>query len=341
MIDGSQGYKRNRSRYLYLIAAIVVLIGASWILNIMQKKIGSYDPYRLIMTLPDYETIDQNGNLFRLSNLQKPFTYIQFVDPRENNDIELLENIYRNWIDYPLSIIVITNDIQRLLERCVVDMNKITVLSDYKKLRETFLTPGKNGRFFLYDAGRKLITKGSNDTGYDNSIKIVLKRVILNQRFDVNGFIGQGKNLSGFDWLKQLADIAGENPRRYYLFGLFSMIKYSTCSDLPIIKFFEFVHARFPENQVSVVIMLRDTYNSEDVQVIHSQMKSNIPIIIADAKLGKKWSALISEYREADLNNIAVLVEGSRNIVFVSDPACNCFPKLIEIFNKKVSENAK
>jgi hypothetical protein len=58
------------------------------------------------------------------------------------------------------------------------------------------------------------------------------------------------------------------------------------------------------------------------------QLQIHFDLLRADNKLMQKWLRLIHEYRESDLNNIILLLDGDGKIVSIANPSGNCFEEL-------------
>lgn len=140
-------------------------------------------------------------------------------------------------------------------------------------------------------------------------------------------------SVSDIPWLSMLDEIRRSQKCDRYIFSLFR----SLCSGCYGGTLLNLLDRSFlaSEDQRYVAAILDQRYDEKDLQRIRVQLQVQLPIFIADSRLNDKWEALVADFRESDLNNITIVLDGAGNILRAVNQKCNCLSELQELLRKE------
>jgi len=314
----------KKTKHLQIIAGILIFIVIIIFINIRRKE-GLYRSSMKLTKLPKFVSVDVNGMEVKSKDFMGVNLYVQFIDANHEMDTELFKDVYSKWKKEDIYFILIINEFERFKSRVEINTDNIVILNkDFKKLETKFNPYNIVGtHYYLIDNSGNVVTAGSNDSGYENGPKVFLKRLVKNEHFSISSFIKLNENVKGVEWLNQIAEITDAQNKDYYVISMFTSIC-SGCFSGELVFFLnEFYNKN--QNNIHVLCTLNDKFNDRDITRLKSQLKINLPVIIANNKLSQKWNSLIKEFRENDLTNIIFILNKSGIIIKVYDESCKCW----------------
>ena len=260
------------------------------------------------------------------------FVYLQFVDTQRSEDTSLLEDVYRNWKNEDLLIIVIGDNLRQYLKWEEDKVDRILILSDEEKsIRLKFdISPAAN-QYFLFDKLGRLICSGENSRGYEQALKIQLLRHIK-ERFLSEPEVRRLKD--DVDAVRTSIKDTGINLNgnaAYYIVSLFNIFC-NSCTSGPIINDLKRVSKERKDIQV-IGVLSGAYYVPGDLKALISQSQAGFPLIIADGELDNKWRMLIEEFNKYELNGIFFLMNEQGYILKTAYPGCSCYNEFFKYVN--------
>ncbi len=87
------------------------------------------------------------------------------------------------------------------------------------------------------------------------------------------------------------------------------------------------------KNDIGIIGILNRTENkNNDIAILKSQTRVELPIILAGTEFNYNWDELIRKYRESAFNNIIVMIDRKGNILKSFDDSCRCYGQIIDYF---------
>lgn len=316
----------KKIKHIQIIAGILIFIVIIIFINIRRKE-GPQRSSLKITKLPKFVSVDINGMEVNSKDFRGKNLFIQFVNPDNVGDVDLIKLVYSSWKNENLEIMIITNDLERFKSKFEVDSKKtILVTKDYEKLKSMFHSSTREGDYYLFNGSGDLIDTNKNYVGYDKGVKIFLMQLVKKDYFSFSDFIEENENIRNFPWLQQIERIINNKKKEYFMISLFTSFC-GTCNSGPIINAMDKFHSKNKNSFYVLSILNNDFNNEEDIKSLISQSKINYPIVIAEQMLNKKWTDLINKYREQDLTNIVFIIDKSGKILKILHPNCNCYKK--------------
>lgn len=312
-------------KHLKLLLACIIILAV--FLYIKHKRNIQSPFFRIeeIKKFPDISFVDIFNNKFNTESLSGQIIYLQFFDPRDPDDLDLLDKIYSNWHSENLKIIIITKNLRNLRKKFINSKYKnIIITKEYSILKKAFKSPRYQNTYYIFDKAGRLKNWGRNSIGYERGPKIYLKQLIKGEFFKIEDFI-PGKNIFDIPWFQNLMmNIQEKNSHEnnFLLIGLFTSFCNSCLSGILIEKMRELARL----NNIKVFgILNSDYYQEDDLIAIKSQSGVEFPLYISDEHLRQKWSGYIEEFREDELNNIIIVLEKTGKILKIFHKNCNCY----------------
>ena len=97
--------------------------------------------------LYNLELLDWKGKLIRFDDIIDRVLYIQFLDNKSNYDNEFLMNVFRDWGDYRLVIIVFTTNPDRLIASHPEIEDKVIIINNNLEKVRHILDSNKDNSF--------------------------------------------------------------------------------------------------------------------------------------------------------------------------------------------------
>lgn len=302
--------------FFILLILLVLLIIQNRRLNeqssILKRRaslLKKSDLERQFSSFPEFSAVDIFGNIVNPSILKGTNVFVQFINPKLEDQIKLLKNVYFEFKNQALLMVVFTEDFQKLNEEIGYALTRMFVITDdYEKFKKIFQVPSCCENFYLFDKSGNLVVTDFNWKGYKEGIKTHLMSLVEKKKFSIYHFIELEKNIRDIDWFEQLWKIIDrEKTYNYYLISMFTRV----CMNCPsgwIIDSLKELY-KLSNNSIYFLIILSDNFSENDVRNFKVNLGIKFSVIKADRKLANKWDHLLEEFRESDLNNIVFLID--------------------------------
>lgn len=282
--------------------------------NNQSQQSGNNEP----QILPEFDIKGLKGKRIHSSDFQGRYLYVQFIDSESVDDVDLLQQVYLNWIDEDLDIMAIPVKTDQFQARTGIDAFEIAILPDsYRQMRELFKAPPCCNTFYLFDRSRHLVKTGFNSKGYDIGIKTELYSLIKKTAFDISSMIKENDNIENIHWLSQCHQIIRNRDKEYYLISLMTSICSGCYSGLIIQRLIK-TH-RVYNKSLDVVSIVPDDFSDIDLENLKNLLGIPFHVQRADKLLKEVWQGYIRQFNESDLTNIIFLVDNSGTIVRVTN----------------------
>lgn len=241
--------------------------------------------------------------------------FIIFINTDEDYHINLLENVYLNYADKNLKIIVFTK-FKNIIKK-IINLFPLTLViyENYEKYENLFKAESCCGRHYLYNEFGKLKASAINTTNYQDGIKVYLMELIENVKFNLSYFI-TNNNIFNMKEFSQCWDFIKNSDYEYFVISLFTEMCTLCKSGELISEIKKFFNEH--KNEVGFLTILSDDFKENDVQNFKSNLKIEYKVIRADPSLAKKWNMLIKKYRKSDLTNIILLINKEGKILKIN-----------------------
>lgn len=270
---------------------------------------------REITALPVFESVDASGNPINSSSFKEKNLYVQFIDSDSIDDVDLIKEVYLNWIKEGLIIIAIPNDTPKFLESSGLYPDEIIVLSssEYKKMKWTFKAPSCCNSFFLFNTTGQLVKTEFNQKGYEKEIKKYLNQLMKNKIFQVSNYFKENEYIKDIGWLSLCWQIIKKEKKDYFIVAIFNSICNECLSGAIVHKLVDL----YADNRDHLYVLgiIPDDYKDNDIENLENFLNIEFHIERADPEFKKKWDALVSEYSEAELTNILFLVDSEGKLI--------------------------
>lgn len=290
--------------------------------DVVKYKIN---PRKMITNLPQFNFLDINGDLVKNEDFKGKNLYIQFVDPSDFDDINLIKTVYSKWKDENLNFVVIAKNIEKFKVKIGIGLKNIIVITnDYEKLKSKFNSHPHSGTYHLFNGSGDVVAAGSNYIGYERGVKVFLNQLIKNKYFSISDFIKANENIKNIDWFSDVAKIIEKEEKHYFIISMFTSFS-ADCESGRIINTLQKIYSQNLNSVYVLAILNADFIKKEDINNLKSQSKVDFPIIIADHRLNQRWSSLMYEFRETDLTDIVFVMDKSGEILKILDQSCKCY----------------
>jgi len=122
-----------------LLVGLAIFIGVLFLVLIRKKDNPVFAQPESIRKLPRFKTIDIFDNIVESKALKGNVLYVQFINPRDTDDIQLFQDVFSTWFKEGLRILIITSDWNAWPEEVKNQINiDIFITEKYKELKEKF-----------------------------------------------------------------------------------------------------------------------------------------------------------------------------------------------------------
>ncbi|MGB8959243.1 MAG: hypothetical protein WCC00_09585 [Candidatus Aminicenantales bacterium] len=315
----------------YIFLALVLLS----LLTLLLKRADSpSDGTRETSTstlLPDFSATDLNGKTIKDEDFSSHYVFVEFLDPNDDNDAELLRAVASAWKTHSLAVMGIIRGTWTPTRDGRVNSEHTIIIPDgAQQLSSAFNVPMNLSAFLLYDDDGKLIIRGNTYEGYEKRIKIELARALIGRRFVVADIAREGSRLNDMPWLGQLQDLMNPRDKDYYLFALFTSLC-ASCQEGAIITDLNNIYlAKRPYLEVLSIVYSKHL-GVDDLGSLREQARMPYPVVPANLELSEKWASQIELYNSNMLNNILILVDREGWILKVHDATCRCYNEFMNM----------
>lgn len=333
MIIRWRGYRKDiklKKSTIYLSGFLIILILSVFVLfqnereinlnSILKINISSLkksNAKKKFTSYPEFSAVDIFGNKINPSTLKGSNVFIQFINPKLHEQVDLLKKIYFEFNEQELLIVVFTKDFKILKKEIRYTLGSIFfITSGYEKFKKIFQVPSCCESFYLFDKSGNLVITDFNWKGYEEGIKTQLQSLLKKIEFSIHYFIKSGENIRNIDWFDHLWKIIiREKTPNYHVISMFTRI----CSSCPSGRIINNLKELYKTSNKSAQFLsiLSDNFSENDVNNLKINLGIKFPMIKADEKLANKWNKLIKEFRETDLNNIVFLIDKKGQILSV------------------------
>lgn len=241
--------------------------------NIVDKK----DENAQLQELPPFSAFTVSGNLMTSRALSQKVVYVQFLDGRNDDEIQLFKAVRNNWGSKGVSLILIVSHIDNFMNRKDKNILQDTSIVEWEKnedVARAFMLARGEYRYFVFDKEGLLRDSAYAARGYEEGPKAELRKLILGEYFNLEGIFPKGKPVSDIPWLSMLDEIRRSQKCHRYIFSLFR----SLCSGcyggtLLILLDRSFLAS---DDQRYVAAILDQRYDDKDLRRIRDQLHSAI-----------------------------------------------------------------
>lgn len=322
----------NKEKRLFrVIVGIGILIIAMVFINIERKKSNSENT---IERWPNFTTTDIYGQIINGKDYNKRIRYVQFLGAMDNNNLMLLENVYRIWAD-KIDIFVFVKNERIFRERVSPDFSKAIVINDEFIKMSSLFKSSEYGNHYLFEEKGNVVFFAENSISYDFGVVRALQQVVNRRNFRIADIIRENDHLEDYPEFTQAKNELNDMQGEYLIVGLIYLFC-DSCASGPLVVNFQRFHSLSNGKTSFLLILSREHYESE-LDAFKSQLSVDFPVVIADQKLNKRWEDLMKIFSRNAITNIVFAVNHSGKIVKVLDPSCQTCQKPFWIWVQKHS----
>jgi len=337
----------NKTWYYVLLGVLVLIIGINVVNFLGRHKEENPDSARQrhlanAKKIPSFSVKDSRGDVIDTAWFKGKNVYFQFIYPEDSDDIEVFDEVYKNFEGENLEIVIFTPDAESLLSKISVNENRVHVVSEkLKELQHAFAIPAKAGVFFVYDSSGKRVAAGRTQYGYESGPKTYLKKALFDESFNITEFIPADNSLEDAQWLSQMSDIIANAPstKKVFIFALFYNLC-DQCGGGKILHMLKKLYSVYPD-VIDVSLFSFTHYTEKDIEVLSSQAQLIFPLLNGNDGLRDKWDDLIGQFNRANVDNIVFTCDTSGKVLAVLYPKCKCFKSFFSITESIIKERQK
>ncbi len=299
-----------------VIAGLGILILAMFFISIKRKQPKSE---KSIAWWPNFTTTDIDGRIIRGKDNNKRIRYVQFLGAIDNNNLMLLENVYREWAD-KIDIFIFIKNEMLFRKRASSDFSKAIIIKDeFIKMSDIFKS-SKYGNHYLFGEKGNAVFLAENHIGYDFGIVRALQQFVNKRHFRIADFIQENNNLENYPEFIQAKNAIKNMRGEYLIVGLIYLFC-DSCASGPLVANFQRFHS-LSDGKTSFLLILSREQRESELDSFRSQLGLDFPVVIADQRLNNKWENLMKIFSRNTFTNIVFAIDRTGKIVKVLDPSC-------------------
>lgn len=252
----------------------------------------------------------------------------------DNNNLMLLENVYRTWAD-KIDIFVFIKNERILSERVSFDFSKAIIIKDEFIEMSNIFKSSKYGKHYLFGEKGNVVFLAENNISYDFGVVRALQQVVNQRHFRIADIIRENDHLENYPEFIQVKNEINNIRREYLIVGLIYLFCDSCASGL-LVANFKRIHS-LSNGKTSFLLILSREHQESELVAFRSQLGVDFPIVIAGQKLNNKWEDLIKIFSRNAITNIVFVADHSGKIVKVLDPKCQTCQKPFWVWVQKHS----
>lgn len=311
-----------------LIAAILILSIKdrpkleSQLNNVGKNKLISSPSYFPVFSSPDLFGTQRNSADFR-----GKYVYVQFAKDLRDNKLGFIIELLSKYTKRTDFVALVISENAHNSKSFLLPEDPIYVIAGkYDEFKSLFRASLCCDIFSLYDKEGKLLYSYYSQNNEDG-IKNILARYIDKQQFSFRMIISEGKNIADVDWLEQINLLVSQNKYKYYVVCLMAHVC-SSCMSGSIIDRLNLYYEKFSNNGImNVIILLNHSY--DDIKILRKHFNIRYDLIAADDKMTSTWRTFANEFGEAELTNVALLLNAKGEVINIMEPNCGCLDDFI------------
>ena len=301
-------------KILLLISLALANIGLFVYVTQRQSKASFSAPVQKDMKeLPVVEIVDDTGKRVWLNQLAGKVVLMQFVDPKIDTQLQSLSNLVTAFDENQVSFVLVTRDSQDLRSHLPnLTPNTLVVQHNDANLRELFNVPSCCERRFIFDQEGKLQYK---DYYYEIDLGPRIRSLIKNGDQDIRSAVVQALQSVSTGRFASLRAQARRSKSGKSVIILLDSVN-TSCPSGEIVKSANrFANAH---KDIPLTVILPGNYSPTDVENFRTNLQVSFSVETADSALTEKWSAILREFGESNVNGSMFLLE-RENLVAISD----------------------
>lgn len=308
---------KNRQLIFRIIFSLILFLFA---LIIIQLKINRNRQRMAPLSIkwPSFSVRDVSGKMVYSKYFKKRVRYVQFIGTLDDNNLELLENVYSNW-SHLIDIIIFIKK-ENLRDLFANRFPQATIITEkYDDMAKVFKS-SLYGKHYVFDKNDAVVISEENSIRYENSAKKALNMTVLGKQFRLSEHIRESENIDNLPEFKQVANFFRKRIKGYLLVGMI----YSFCESCEsgyLINMLKSIYSH-KQGKLSAILLLSKEFEKSDIEIMKSQLRIGIPILIADEALSRKWQEWINEYSRLEANVLTFLIDPDGKIIKVLEPLC-------------------
>jgi len=270
--------------------------------------------------LYNLELSDWKGRLVRFDDIKDKALYIQFLDNKSIYDNEFLMNVFIDWGDYKLVIIVFTTKPDQLVASHPEIEDKVIIINNNLDKVRHILDSNKNNSFcYLFGLNREYIIRAETIRLYESGMKYEFIKTLRGNIFQPKDLLGGGNNIfKSKVFNKILLPYTIQN--KYVVINLMS--KY--CEGCVEGRILSVIKQLYKEKAAEAMVIFYNGINENDIINFKSQIDIDFPVHIASGDLLKKWDSIFHEYSVDAVSSIVLVAEGNGEICDYYFNGCEC-----------------
>lgn len=287
----------------FIFIGAIVLLASIYSLVERRAKTELIKAERI--SLPKFRATNYLGGLLDSYHFSENL-FIIFINSDQEYHFELLSNVYKNYFKKDLRIISFTKN-RHLSDRLKYLFPGIFIVLDSDgKYENLFHAKSCCGRHYLYDRSKKLIASTNNTTSYDEGIKVNLRELFENIKFDISMLIPEN-NISKIPDFQDAWKSLQFQQNKYFIIMMISEAC-DSCLTRGIVEEIKAIHKNNPSS-IGFLILLSNDFDENDVKNFKISWNISFDVEKATGLLADRWNYLIHYFRRSDLNNIVLLLD--------------------------------
>lgn len=302
-----------------LVLAVLALVNIAFFVYLAQRQSRASLPpvtnHKDIKQLPAVEFVDDNGKRDWFNRLTGRVVLVQFVNPKIATQLQSVSKLITGFEENQVWLVLITKDAQELRSRLPrVPGNTLVVQRNNAELRNTFNVPSCCERRFIFDNNGVLQYK---DYYYETDLGPRVRSLVKHGEQDIRAAMVQALESVTAGRFASLRDQVRNSQSGKSVVILLDSVN-TSCPSGEIIKSanrFATAHKDIP-----LIVILPSYYSPIEVENFKTNLQVGFSVEKADAALTEKWSPILTEFGEGQVNGSVFLIERG-NLLSMDDLA--------------------
>ncbi len=308
------------SRHLkILVLAVLACANIALFIYLAQRQSKASLPalanQKDIKELPAVEFVDDNGKPVELNRLTGKVVLVQFVNPKIATQLQSVSKLVTGFEESQVWFVLITKDSHELRSRLPrLPANALVVQRNSEELRDIFNVPSCCERRFIFDNNGELQYK---DYYYETDLGPRIRSLVKNGEQDIRSAMVQALESVTAGRFASLRDQVRNSKSGKSVVILLDSFN-TSCPSGEIVKSankFATAHKDIP-----LTVILPSHYSPIDVENFKTNLQVSFSVEKADPALTEKWSRVLTEFGESQVNGSVFLLERDK-VVSMDDLA--------------------
>lgn len=267
--------------------------------------------YGETLYLPPIKEFTFDGKTIDTKSFKGELVYVQFINPKSQDQIDLLKKVYNDFIkDNLLVSLVFVNNLRIFLNNFgEVPDNLYVIDQNYSTYKSLFSVPLCCEACFLFNKDSKLLFKFSEFYNYEKHVKPLIISILHNRDLTLSPQSHfEGHFIFEFPWLFRFVD---DIELASYRFSIISFHP-DVCTSCPsgmIIKYLNQLNNK--NTDIYVASIVSSDFTDNDIENLKDHLHINYDLFRDDGYLSEQLNEIFLKYGNPYMGNVIFIIDNS------------------------------